>query len=362
MSVPTSEVTPRFEGHVPSPAAPSRCVVPSQCVVPSRCVAPSLSDRLALIVRTGTLVSGMFTLAMPSQAAAEDLLRLDRGGVQVGIDRDKGAAITWIAWQGYPQNMVNSADPGRLIQQSYYAGNRLDRRAEGQHQAWSPWTWNPIQGGGVGSWARVVEMERQDDSLFSLTIPKLWDMPDEEAAAEMRQWTSFEPKMADVIVVRCEFISQRDEGDRWGEAVLHAQEIPACYFTRNFDQVESYLGEGRWRGESAPLGPPWGKAQPPRHAMACFESGGQGIAVFSPSSQGHWNFGPHGHGQSDDPLHGSCLHVAPLDRVALGPRSCYRYRYWLVVGDRETLASRLDALWEKYASEQAELTELPALK
>jgi hypothetical protein len=68
----------------------------------------------------------------------EDLLTLDNGTVRVGIDRAKGAAITWLSWTAYPKNTVNSADPGRLIQQSYYAGLRLDRTAEGQSKAWSP--------------------------------------------------------------------------------------------------------------------------------------------------------------------------------------------------------------------------------
>lgn len=51
-----------------------------------------------------------------------------------------GAAITWLSWADYPQNSVNHADPGRLIQQSYYAGHRLDRSADGQIPSWSPWT------------------------------------------------------------------------------------------------------------------------------------------------------------------------------------------------------------------------------
>jgi hypothetical protein len=42
--------------------------------------------------------------------------------------------------------------------------------------------------------------------------------------------------------------------------------------------------------------------------------------------------------------------------VALGPRSIYRYRYWLLVGDVSQLAARLDQLWNKYATERAELT------
>jgi hypothetical protein len=286
-----------------------------------------------------------------------ELLMLDNGTVQVGIDRAKGAAITWLSWAAYPRNMVNSADPGRLIQQSYYAGLRLDRKTEGQSKAWSPWSWNPIQGGGVGSWARVNEFKRiGDHTLYAETVPKLWDMPDEEAAALMRQWTGFEPGLADVVVVRCEFIAQRADGDRWGPARLSPQEIPACYFTRNFSTVKSYLGDGQWRTESQPPGPPWGRTNPPRNAMALFAPGGQGVAVFSPAATQPWNFGPHGGGASEDPAAGPCMHVAPIDRVLLGPKSTYRYRYWIVVGTETHLAGRLEELLRKYPAERAELT------
>lgn len=284
------------------------------------------------------------------------LLVAEQDGVRIGIDRRKGGSITWLSWPGHTNNAVNHADPGRLIQQSYYAGKALDRTAEGQSKAWSPWTWNPIQGGGVGSWARVTEFRRMDGpTLFAETVPKLWDMPDEEAAAIMRQWTGFEPGMTGVIVVRCEFVSRREPEDRWGPALLRDQEIPACYFTRHFSEVRSHLGDGHWREETQPPGPPWGRARPPRQAMACFAPNGQGVAIFSPAATQAWNFGPHGHGASDDPNAGPCLHVAPLDRVSLGPRSEYRYRYWLVVGTAAEIASRLDALWEKYSGERVEL-------
>ena len=286
----------------------------------------------------------------------EDLLFLDNGSVKIGIDRAKGAAITWLSWSAYPKNAVNIADPGRLIQQSYYAGLRLDRKADGQHKAWSPWSWNPIQGGGVASWARVNAFERRDDvTLFAETVPKLWDMPDEEAAALMRQWTSFEAGMPNVVVVRCEFIAQRTAPDRWGPARLSPQEIPACYFTRNFAVIRSYLGNGEWRTEMQPPGPPWGKTVPPRHAMALFAPSGQGVAVFSPSATQPWNFGPHAGGTSDDPTAGPCMHVAPIDRVNLGPTSTYRYRYWLIVGAEAQITARLDALAQRYPAERAEL-------
>jgi len=287
----------------------------------------------------------------------EDLLTIDSGTVKVGIDRAKGAAITWLSWKAYPKNTVNLADPGRLIQQSYYAGLRLDRKADGQSKSWSPWSWNPIQGGGVSSWARVNELKRLDENtLYGETVPKLWDMPNEEAAALMRQWTGFEPGMPDVVLVRCEFIARRADGDHWGPARLSPQEIPACYFTRNFSTVKSYLGAGAWCAETQPPGPPWGKTRPPKNAMAMFAPDGQGVAVFSPTATQHWNFGPHGGGASDDPRAGPCMHVAPIDRVNLGPKSTYRYRYWLVVGTETQIAARLDDLLKKYSTERAELT------
>ena len=286
---------------------------------------------------------------------AEELLKLDNGTVQVGIDREKGGAITWLSSKEYPRNIVNIADPGRLIQQSYYAGKRLDRTKEGQSKSWSPWSWNPIQGGGVGSWARASEFVLKDNVLFSETTPKLWDMPNEQAAATMRQWTGFEPDIPNTIVVKCELVSSRKANDPWGPAIMSPQELPACYFTRNFDTVKSYLGEGKWRTESQPPGPPWGKANPPLRAMACFETDGHGVAIFSPVSRLHWNFGPHAGGLSDDPKAGPCMHVAPIDRIKLAPQSTFRYRYWLILGNEQELEASLETLWENYSKERSEL-------
>lgn len=299
----------------------------------------------------------------PANVRGDDLLSIENDVLKIAIDREKGGAITFLSWKDYPRNVVNLADPGRLIQQSYYAGRSRNRIAEGQHEAWSPWAWNPIQGGGVGpvggvgSWARVTDSSANDETLYSETIPQLWDMPNEAAAAVMRQWTTFEPAMVNVIVVRCELVCKRSAGDTWGEATPRHQEIPAFYFTRNFATVKCYLGAGLWREEAQVPGPPWGRAAPPLKAMALFDEGGQGIAVFSPSSRSPWNFGPHGSGLTDDPASGPCMHVAPLDIVALSPRSTYRYRYWIVVGNSAQVSKSLDALWEKYRSDTSQLID-----
>lgn len=286
-----------------------------------------------------------------------EFLFIDNGVARVGIDREMGAAITHLSSAGSRGNAVNIHDPGRLIQQSYYAGYRLDRTADGQSPAWSPWTWNPIQGGGVGSWAKVTTFEKTSEGqLSSETIPKLWDMPDEEAEAVMRQWTAFEPGMENVVVVRCEFECRRQIDDQWGPAVARHQELPALYFTRSFSKFKSYLGGGEWRDESQPIGPPWGRAEPPLNVMACINEEGQGIAIFSPAATGHWNFGPHGGGSSADSKAAPCIHVAPIAKVELGPRSTLRYRYWIVLGTEAEIVTAIDDLLAIYSEERIDLT------
>jgi hypothetical protein len=314
---------------------------------------------IPMMVIIAMMMTGGLTRA--NEQESETILTIESDLVKVGIDRQRGGSITWLSTRAYPQNIVNICDPGRLIQQSYYAGRPIDRTSEGQSQAWSPWPWNPIQGGGVGtagdneSWARVTAFQKDASGLYSETVPKLWDMPSEEASALMRQWTTLDPKIPGVVCVQCEFKSMRIKGDRWGDVSSNPQEVPACYFTRNFSDVRSYLGNGKWRPEHQPPGPPWGRASPPLKAMAMFEPNGQGVAIFSPTSAAIWNFGPHGKGQSDDPEAGPCMHVAPIDRVRLGHQSTFRYRYWLVVGNESELAERLDTLWKNYSSETSQV-------
>ena len=316
------------------------------------------------IHRPAWSICGLLALLASGAGAQEStLLAIDNGTAKVGIDQKMGASITWLSWDTHPANCINIHDPGRLIQQSYYSGKSLNRIADGQSASWSPWPWNPIQGGGVESWARVTRFEKLDEStLASVTIPKLWDMPDEEAAAEMHQTTAFEPGLANAIVVANKLVCHREANDRWGPATRSSQEVPACYFTRNFEHFASYLGEGQWRDEHQAVGPPWGQCEPPRLAMAGFDDQEQGIAIFSPTAGKRWNFGPHQATMSDQSDAGPCVHIAPISTVKLGPQTTCEYRYWLVVGKKQDLAQSLDLLWQKYSEERGKVTEPDSTK
>lgn len=301
----------------------------------------------------------LFTIPCSQVVLGQDMLTIDNGKVRVGIERSKGAAITWLSSADHPQNMINVADPGRLIQQSYYAGRSRDRKSEGQHSSWSPWTWNPIQGGGVGKggeygeWATVNVFQKSDNQLYSETIPKLWDMKNEDAEATMSQWTKLVDGQPHIVEVRCRIQCTRDPKDAWGPAVMRSQEVPACYFTRQFSRIVSYAGNGEWQNHEQPPGPPWGRVKPKRNAMAVFNIDDIGIGVYSPTATEHWNFGPHAHGSSTDPKAGPCIHLAPISKVPLGPSSTYEYRYWITVGNRQTIQNNFDWLIQNHSAETA---------
>lgn len=288
-----------------------------------------------------------------------DLLQIDNQIVKIGIDRSMGASVTWLSWKNHPENTINIHDPGRLIQQSYYAGNSLDRRKDGQSKSWSPWTWNPIQGGGVMSWARVTKFQKIDDNrLYAETIPKLWDMPDEEAEALMEQSTEFVEGMPNVVEIRNRLICKRSENDKWGKAVPRHQELPACYFTSKFRNVEIYLGNGKWEAVTQAPGPPWRRAQPKLNIMGCFADNGEGIVVFSPAADQHWNFGPHGkYTPAAKPTDSQCMHLAPIGTVKLGPKSILEYRYWMVIGTKAEIEPHLNVLLQKYKNEKIKLVD-----
>ena len=72
---------------------------------------------------------------------------VDNGVLTLKLDLTRGGAIAYLSLSGSSRNIVNIADEGRYIQQSYYAGKSVDRKSDGQSPSWSPWSWNPIQVG-----------------------------------------------------------------------------------------------------------------------------------------------------------------------------------------------------------------------
>jgi hypothetical protein len=283
---------------------------------------------------------------------------LDNGTLRMGTPTTQGGSINFLAPPG-GSNLINWYDPGRLIQQSYYAGQSLNRTAVGQSPSWTPWSWNPIQGGDAsGKKSQVIEMTQFDSGTgyFTRTIPLLWDMTTgEKAKSWIDQWNQFEPGMPDVIRVTCRFTCFRDVDDVWTEVRPRHQELPAIYLIRSLSKVVTYQGASPWT--NAPVedvtsnivpGPPWIRHNPSENWVAMVNpTTNVGVGVYSPFGNLFWWVGATGN-PPGGPTNSQTMHMAPLRAMSLGRDSILAYRYWMIHGNIETIRQRIYQLRELY--------------
>ena len=164
---------------------------------------------------------------------------IDNGVITLKLDLTRGGAISFISLSGSERSIVNIADEGRYIQQSYYAGRSVDRKAEGQAPNWSPWSWNPIQvGDAFRNRARILAFQKKDNELYVKCIPMQWDMNNRPAEAEMEQWTTV---TGSVIKVRNRLTCHRTDLI-YGDSTLNDQELPAVYPISALKNLYTYLG------------------------------------------------------------------------------------------------------------------------
>ena len=293
-----------------------------------------------------------------SQSGSNEDGILDNGTIRLEARYSNGGSLAHFSPQG-GDNLINIYDQGRLIQQSYYAGDRLDRQSEGQSPNWTPWRWNPIQGGDSAlNTSEVLEITRSEfgGGIYTQTTPLLWDMTTaEKAQCQMDQWNEIEAGMPNVVRVTCRLVVNRDPNDAWNTVVNTYQELPATYWIRSLSKAVSYVDSAPWTGDdvtelSYALGSPWVKAYPSEDWIAMVDpSDDTGVGLYSPigDPSTHWWFGATGNppgGPTDAPT----MHMAALANVPMSRQHVLIYRYWLVYGDIEAIRSNVYLLHSRY--------------
>lgn len=282
-----------------------------------------------------------------NKAAFEEqkgLARLDNGVLTVTFDLTRGGAISGISKTGSTRNIVNIADEGRYIQQSYYAGKSLDRKADGQAPSWSPWCWNPIQvGDSHQNRARILQHANQAGIFHVKCIPMLWDMNNKPAEAEMEQWTGLR---GNVIHVRNRLTCHRGD-DPYGDGVDNNQELPAVYPVSALQNLYTYRGTKPF--ENAPLENPavvnlasgfWGTYENvSEHWMAFVDDRKWGMGVYNAQCTSFLagRSGEPGREASD----GSTSYIAPVKKSILQKNSIYEYEYDVIIGSLEEIRAEV---------------------
>jgi hypothetical protein len=290
-----------------------------------------------------------FCTAQEKGRIASDEFELKNTQLHLKQDLAHGGAISYISEANRSRNLVNNADEGRYIQQSYYAGTSIDRQEEGQSPNWSPWPWNPIQCGDyAGNRAQILEARQTADSTYIKCIPMQWDMDGKYAEAEMEQWTSLN---GNVITVRCRLTCRRTD-NIYGEGLPRDQEIPAVYPISALNNLYAYFGDVPFTG--APIANTeviqlesgfWGRYTPDdgnfstEKWMAFVDDNGWGMGVYSPQAT-QFLAGRYGQAgkESTSPSTG---YIAPLRVEALMKNSVTEYEYYLVVGTLDEIRAKI---------------------
>ncbi len=274
---------------------------------------------------------------------------LDNGTVHVRLDLTRGGSISYISSSGSTRSLVNIADEGRYIQQSYYGGKYVNRQADGQAPNWSPWPWNPIQAGDAfNNRAIVLSFNRGADTLYTKSIPMQWDMDSMPAEADMEQWTSLN---GNIINVKCRLTCHRTD-TIYGEASL-GQELPAVYIISALSNLYTYIGIQPFTNQPAQQLPVvnlssgfWGIYDTVgEHWMAFLDNTLWGMAVYNPittvflAGQSGTAGGEYNSASTD--------YIAPGGEQLLKKNSVFEYSYNLVLG---TLAQIRTAVYQLHGT------------
>ncbi|MDR0748567.1 MAG: hypothetical protein LBF62_03215 [Tannerellaceae bacterium] len=308
------------------------------------------------------LISGIFTvscLSVSLSCESQKFADKDTGQLyEFSIKNDRillkqdlvrGGTISWLSEAKHPRNLVNIADEGRYIQQSYYAGKAVNRQAGGQSPAWSPWSWNPIQAGDyAGNRARILDKWQTPDSTYIKCIPMLWDMDNKPAQACMEQWTTLQ---GNTVMVRCRLTCHRTD-DIYGEGIANDQEIPAVYLISALGNLYSYFGNTPFAGEPVENTEVvhledgfWGIYDSTTRKvcsekwMAFVDESGWGVGVYSPMAT---KFLAGMFGQPDKECNDiSTGYIAPVYVEKLMKNSVFDYHYYLIVGTLDEIRSSI---------------------
>ncbi|MFO7916334.1 MAG: FlgD immunoglobulin-like domain containing protein [Candidatus Krumholzibacteriales bacterium] len=277
------------------------------------------------------IFSAMMTAVLPAPLFAR-ISYLDNGVIRVGIDLERGGAISYLSESGADASVVNIRDLGRYIQQSYYSGpDPFIPEGEYQHPAYQGWGWNPVQAGDVYGYRSWAFDDRNDgDSLYVKCVPKQWALLNVDSECTMETWITLE---ANRVHVRSRLINAR------GDSALYSgrhQELPAVYTVGTLHRLFTYTGDESYTGAALTQinnsGPPWTYWKSTECWSALVNDDDWGLGIYNPGTiltVGGFHGTPGGGGPRDD----NTGYIAPLHTDILDHDIVYQYEYTLILGD-----------------------------
>lgn len=279
---------------------------------------------------------------------SRDTYFIENDRFKVGVRLVWGGGICYISDNLNPvdglQNLVNQADEGRLIQQSYYG--------TGENEEYSPgyfnnhrWRYNPVQGGDkCANHSRIIDIIDGDGGVYVKAQPQDWSLDGAITPSYMENTYTL---TSDFIFVENRFV----DFSGWQHPPAH-QELPAFYTVSYLDNFRHYDGDKPWTNDSVTEHPDldfWGD---PRYNKYCNfplkpgntetwccwtnDADNYGIGLFVPGID-LLLAGKHAYNKSKDPYDTACNYVAPIKGLRLETFKPLEYSYMITTGSVEEI-------------------------
>ena len=158
------------------------------------------------------------------------------GGINYLYDKRAASIIPGV------ENLINQADTGRLVQQSYYGAVSFGDYKAGVYNG-SQWSYNPVQGGDVyQNHSRIIDIVVSDSSVYVKSQPQDWSLNNCLTPSYMENTYTLH---SDRVQVDNRFVDYSGMTHRYSH-----QEVPAFYTLSCFDRFSWYDGSQGWTGDT----------------------------------------------------------------------------------------------------------------
>ncbi len=236
------------------------------------------------------------------------------------------------------KNLINQADTGRLVQQSYYGTFSNGEYVSNSYNS-STWPYNPVQGGDrFNNPSRIVDIVVGKNSLYIKAQPQDWAHNGDITPSYMENLYVLEENR---VRVDNRFVDFSGWEHRYA-----SQELPAFYTVSYLDNFTYYAGSASWT--DAPLTSRndlkfWGgeyhndcefrlrKSNKETWCAWTNSQSGYGIGLFVPNVD-VFLAGRHAYSGTKDSNAGPTNYVAPINNIKMVSYYPIEYSYMITTG------------------------------